>query len=167
MKSLALSLILATTALPAFAENGLAWRKMDDEELKSYATIIQGLQIDPDSVFGESSFPGDSQLRVRTYPRGDQDLLIVESTAPKNKKGEAKRELIQSIQLKRVAQDGSVKLLWDIRHNDRSARPVPARQIQRVIEAMPGTRPGPTDVPESKFLRPMSHLEWPAKGFEA
>lgn len=157
MKLLALILATAACALPANAEDTPLWKKMNDEELKAFAeTIVQGIQISPEVAFGRSGDTGNPRLRVRTYPHGDQGLLVVESSVAKN--GNVEKELIQGVQLKRVKDDGSIETLWEVLRGEPAPAPAHLRapKVQWIIEQKASEAPsrnGPTDFPAGKLFR--------------
>lgn len=153
MKPLLLILTMAAFALPAKASNTPVWKTMDDEDLKTFTEIIlQRTQISPEVAFGKTEDFGKSRLRVRTYPRGDQELLVVESTVAKDRE----KEVIRSVQLKRVKDDGSVEIRWEVL----PGKPAPASAPIRVEDLQwrleKPRHHGPTDVPAEKLFRSVS-----------
>lgn len=157
---------MAALTLPVKAQGGHAWKRMDDQELKSYAESVRNLAISPEAVFGKAIHSEESRLRVRTYARGDQDLLIVESSVPP--KEVAKGEMIRSIQLKRLKDDGAVELVWEVIRDQPHQRPAEIRTkrlqkrlvripVEKNIEVEPWHQP--TDVPANKLFRSISSLE--------
>ena len=159
MKPLPLILTMTALVLPIKARETPVWKTMDNGELKAFAeTIVQNIRLSPEVAFGKTGDLGKSRLRVRTYPRGDQELLVVESSIPKDS---GDRELIRSIQLKRVKDDGSVELVWEVLHGKPGPVPahIPVRDLRWIIEQKGLEAPwrnGPTDVPAEKLFRSVS-----------
>lgn len=158
MKSLPLILTMAAFALPAKASNEPVWKTMDDEELKGFAeAIVRSIRISPEVAFGKTGDLGKSRFRVRTYPRGDQEFLVVESSVPKD----LEKEVVRSVQLKRVNDDGSVEIRWEALPGKPApaSAPIRVKDLQWLIEQKGLEKPwrhGPTDVPAEKLFRNVS-----------
>lgn len=158
MKALPLALTMAAFALPAKAMETPVWKAMDNDELNAFAeTIVQNTGISAELAFGKTGDLEKSRLRVRTYPRGDKELLVVESAAAEN--GNPEKEVIWSVQLKRVKDDGSVELLWEVLRRQPTPAPTrlpAAKGLQWDIAPQAPGRHGPTDTPEEKLFRSVS-----------
>ena len=150
---------MTALALPAKADTPL-WKNMDNAELQSFAkAIVRNIEISPETAFGVAGDFGDSRLRVRTYPRGNQGLLVVESSIAKD--GNPAKEVIRSIQLKQVRDNGSVELLWEVLRGEPGTSPaqINAKGLRWTIELKKEKakwRNGPTDVPPGKVFRSVS-----------
>lgn len=152
MKPLLLILTMAAFAAPAKASDTPIWKTMDDGELQEFAKIIvQSTHIAPEVAFGKTADPGQSRLRVRTYPRGEHELLLVESSLAKG----LDKEVIRRVQLKRVRDDGSVELRWELLPGKPAPAQIRVKDLNWIIERK-APRNGPTDFPESEYSRPAS-----------
>jgi hypothetical protein len=120
---------------------------MDDDKLRSYAEMITGLRIDPDLVFGKHPAPGSSQIRIRSYPRGSKDVLIVQTIVRQD--GPIPQEEIHSIQLKRLHGGNTVETVWEVK-----PQPRPVMTPHQIEQVRPEPSfDGPTDVPPEKLFR--------------
>jgi hypothetical protein len=98
-------------------------------------------------VFGKHPTPGNSQIRVRSYPRGSKDVLIVQTIVRQD--GPMPQEEVHSIQLKRLQGGTTLQTIWEVKPQPRNL--MTPHQIQQVRPAP--SFDGPTDVPPEKLFR--------------
>jgi hypothetical protein len=93
----------------------LSWRTLDDAGLHRLVKALED-RYSPVTVFGAPAVEKAGALRVRLYPRGTRDLLVVE-TRPT-----AEGEHFHAVRLRRAVETkaaglepGSVTTVWEIR----------------------------------------------------
>ena len=117
------------TALPAAAKapETLPWQALDDTELQRFAMQL-GNRFDPEEIFGTPAMSRTDGVRIRVYPKGTSDLLIVETLAGNKESPELERfhavRLKRAFQVKSVGLEaGTIRTVWEI-----STRVKPAPQ---------------------------------------
>ncbi|RYD60519.1 MAG: hypothetical protein EOP83_19220 [Verrucomicrobiaceae bacterium] len=125
------------TALPASASGieTLPWQALNDTELMRYAKQL-GDRFDPEEIFGTPAMSRTEETRVRVYPKGTDELLVIE-TIPGNKES-PELERFYAVRLKKAVEAktagmeaGTIRTVWEIRTN---ANPAPKNLIQRLLK---------------------------------
>lgn len=106
----------------------LPWLTMSDDSLRRFALQL-GDTFDPEATFGTPEQVRTADVRVRVYPKGNRDLLIVETIpAAKGARGEA----FHAIRLKRAfevkaagLEAGTIRTVWEVCSSGSSS---PAKQ---------------------------------------
>lgn len=93
------------------------WRGMGDEALRRYVLRL-GERFDPVEAFGTPESTWTSETRTRIFPKGNRDLLVVE-TIPSATAG---LEKFSAVRLKRAfevktigPEAGTIQTVWEIR----------------------------------------------------
>ena len=126
------------TALPAASagRETLPWQALDDTELMRFAKQL-GDRFDPEEIFGTPAMSRTDGVRVRIYPKGTRELLVVE-TIPGNKES-PELERFHAVRLKRAFEGkmagmeaGTIQTVWEICTN---AKPAAAKNLlQRFLK---------------------------------
>ena len=120
------------TSLPAAAagRDTLPWQALDDTELMRFARQL-GDRFDPEEIFGTPAMSRTGEVRVRVYPKGTDELLVVE-TFPGNRES-PELERFHAVRLKKAFEGksagieaGTIRTVWEIRAN---AKPTPAKSL--------------------------------------
>ncbi len=121
------SSILILPALPK-EHDTVPWQALDDTELHRLAMQL-GDRFDPGEIFGRPAMTRSDGVRVRVYPKGTSDLLIVE-TRPGNRESPA-LERFHAVRLKRAfeaktagREAGTIRTVWEIRADPPPAKPL-------------------------------------------
>lgn len=113
--------------LPALSKerDTLPWQALDDTELHRLALQL-GDRFDPEEVFGTPAIMRADGVKVRVYPKGTSDLLIVETRAGNRESPELER--FQAVRLKRAFESkeagleaGTIRTVWEIRTRSETA----------------------------------------------
>jgi len=124
-------------ALPAASagRDTLPWQALDDTELMRFAKQL-GDRFDPEEVFGTPAMSRTDGVRVRIYPKGTDELLVVE-TIPGNKES-PELERFCAVRLKKAFEGkmagmeaGTIRTVWEIRTN---AKPAAKNLLQRFLK---------------------------------
>ncbi|MEK7949535.1 hypothetical protein [Luteolibacter soli] len=128
------SFIAALPAAPVGRET-LPWQALDDTELMRFAKQL-GDRFDPEEIFGTPAMSRTDGVRVRLYPKGTDELLVVE-TVPGNKES-PQLEHFRAIRLKRAFEGkiagmeaGTIQTIWEISMNP---KPAPENLLQRLLK---------------------------------
>jgi hypothetical protein len=119
LKYLAVFSFILTAPALANERDTLPWQSLDDTELHRFALQL-GDRLDPEEIFGEPAMTRADGVRVRVYPKGTSDLLIVE-TRPGNRES-PELERFHAVRLKRAfeaktagREAGTIRTVWEIR----------------------------------------------------
>ncbi|MCW1924540.1 hypothetical protein OKA05_18385 [Luteolibacter arcticus] len=136
LKYLAIFSFCAALHAGAAGRETLPWQALDDTELQRFAKQL-GDRFDPEEVFGTPAMSRVDGVRVRIYPKGTRDLLIVE-TSPGNKESpELERfhavRLQRAFEVKMIGMDaGTIRTVWEICIR---AKPAAAKSLlQRLLK---------------------------------
>jgi hypothetical protein len=120
------------TAIPATAagRDTLPWQALDDTELMRFAKQL-GDRFDPEEIFGTPAMSRNDGVRVRVYPKGTDELLVIE-TIPGNKES-PELERFHAVRLRKAFEGkmagmeaGTICTVWEIRTN---AKPPAAKSL--------------------------------------
>ena len=95
----------------------LPWLTMSDDGLRRFALQL-GDRFDPETAFGAPEQVRTADIRVRIYPKGNRDLLIVETIPSAKGSG---GEIFHAIRLKRAfevqaagLEAGTIRTVWEV-----------------------------------------------------
>ena len=136
LKYLAIFSFMAALPAAAAGHETLPWRALDDTELMRFAKQL-GDRFDPEEIFGTPAMSRTDGVRVRVYPKGTDELLVVE-TIPGNKES-PELERFHAVRLKKAFEAksadmraGTIRTVWEIRTN---AKPLAVRSLlQRLLK---------------------------------
>jgi hypothetical protein len=125
------------TALPAAAagRETQPWQSLDDTELMRFAKQL-GDRFDPEEIFGTPAMSRNDGVRVRVYPKGTDELLVVETISGNKESPELER--FHAVRLRKAFEGkmagmeaGTIRTVWEIRTN---AKPPAAKSLlQRLL----------------------------------
>ena len=125
-------------ALPAAASGRetLPWQALDDTELMRFAKQL-GDRFDPEEIFGTPAMSWNEGVRVRVYPKGTDELLVVETVSGNKESPELER--FHAVRLRKAFEGkmagmeaGTIRIVWEIRTN---AKPPAAKSLlQRLLK---------------------------------
>jgi len=130
LKYLAIFSFIAALPISAAGRETLPWQALDDTELMRFAKQL-GDRFDPEEIFGTPAMSRNDGVRVRVYPKGTDELLVIE-TIPGNKTS-PELERFHAIRLRKAYEGkvagmeaGTIRTVWEIRTN---AKPPAAKSL--------------------------------------